>query len=72
MINFTVEETNLLSIYDTGSKQELIKNVIEALPFMDEDIRKIAKGAIVKIDELDDTEFEEIQLSLALLDEDME
>ena len=72
MVNFTVEETNLLSIYDTGSKQELIENVIEALPFMDEDMREIAKRALVKIDELDDTEFEEMQLSLALLDEDQE
>ena len=60
MITFTVEETNLLSIYDTGSKQELIENVIEALPYMNEDMQKIAKRALIKIDalsEIDHTEF---------------
>ena len=62
MINLTVEETNLLSIYDTGSKQELIENVIEALPFMDEDMREIAKRALVKIDELSDTEYAELPI----------
>ena len=65
MINFTVEETNLLSIYDTGSKQELIDNVIEALPFMDEDMREIAKRALVKIDELSDTEFKDMSVCAA-------
>ena len=65
MINFTVEETNLLSIYDTGSKQELIENVIEALPFMDEDIREIAKRALLKIDDLNNTEYAELDLCAA-------
>ena len=49
-----------MSIYYTGSKQELIENVIETLPFMDEDMREIAKRALVKIDEMSDMEFEEI------------
>ena len=62
MINLTGEETNLLSIYDTGSRQELIENVIEALPFMDEDMREIAKRALVKIDELSDTEYAELPI----------
>ena len=62
MINLTVEEANLLSIYDTGSRQELIENVIEALPFMDEDMREIAKRALVKIDELSDTEYAELPI----------
>ena len=62
MINLTVEETNLLSIYDTGNKQELIENVIEALPFMDEDMREIAKRALLKIDELSDTEYAELPI----------
>ena len=65
MINLTVEETNLLSIYDTGSRQELIENVIEALPFMDEDMREIAKRTLVKIDELSDTEYAGLDLCFA-------
>ena len=32
--NFTVEETNLLSIYMTGSKEGLVVAMNAALPFM--------------------------------------
>ena len=33
--NFTVEETNLLSIYMTGSKEGLVVAMNAALPFME-------------------------------------
>ena len=35
MNRFTVEETNLLSIYHEGSKAQLIENMTAALPYMD-------------------------------------
>ena len=35
MIRLTVEETNLLSIYNEGGKRALIENVNAALPYMD-------------------------------------
>ena len=38
MIRLTVEETNLLSIYNEGGKRGLMENINAALPFMDEDI----------------------------------
>jgi len=34
MIRLTVEETNLLSIYNEGGKRALIENVNAALPYM--------------------------------------
>lgn len=37
MIRLTVEETNLLSIYNEGGKRALIENVNAALPYMDAD-----------------------------------
>ena len=37
MIRLTVEETNLLSIYNEGGKRGLMENINAALPFMDED-----------------------------------
>ena len=35
MTKLTVEETNLLSIYNEGGKRALIENVNAALPYMD-------------------------------------
>ena len=35
MNRFTVEETNLLSIYHEGSKAQLTENINATLPYMD-------------------------------------
>ena len=48
MIRLTVEEENLLSIYDTGSKRELFERVNAALPFMDGDMQELAVRALQK------------------------
>ena len=44
MIRLTVEETNLLSIYNEGGKRALIENVNAALPYMDADMRGACKA----------------------------
>ena len=49
MIRLTVEETNLLSIYNEGGKRGLMENINAALPFMDEDMRELAKRTLAKI-----------------------
>ena len=46
MIRLTVEETNLLSIYNEGGKRALIENVNAALPYMDADMRELAKRTL--------------------------
>ena len=56
MIRLTVEEENLLSIYDTGSKREF-ERVNAALPFMDGDMQELAVRALQKIDALTEAEF---------------
>ena len=38
MTQFTVEETNLLSIYHEGSREQLRENMNAALPYMDADM----------------------------------
>ena len=60
MIRFTVEETNLLSIYHEGSKVQLIENMTAALPFMDEDMRELAKRTLSKVDALSEAEYGEL------------
>lgn len=65
MIRLTVEEENLLSIYNTGSKRELIENVNAALPFMDGDMRELAIRALQKIDALTEVEYAGLAISAA-------
>ena len=43
MVQFTVEETNLMSIYHEGGKAQLMENMTAALPDMDADMRELAR-----------------------------
>ena len=62
MNRFTVEETNLLSIYNEGGKRALIENVNAALPYMDADMRELAKRTLSKVDALTDAEYKELSV----------
>ena len=65
MIRLTVEETNLLSIYNEGGKAQLIENMTAALPYMDADMRELAKRTLSKVDALTDEEYTELSLYAA-------
>ena len=65
MIRLTVEETNLLSIYNEGGKRGLMENINAALPFMDEDMRELAKRTLSKVDALTEEEFAELAIYAA-------
>ena len=55
MNRFTVEETNLLSIYHEGSKAQLEENMTAALPYMDaRDYGELAKRTLSKVNALTD------------------
>ncbi len=62
---FTVEETNLLSIYHEGGKAQLIENMTAALPYMDADMRELAERTISKVDALTEKEYAELALYAA-------
>ena len=55
--NFTVEETNLLSIYMTGSKEGLILAMNAALPFMEGEIRDFVARTLEKVVRMTEAEF---------------
>ena len=55
--NFTVEETNLLSIYMTDSKEGLILAMNAALPFMDGEMRDFATRTLAKVECMTEAEF---------------
>lgn len=60
MNNFTIEEINLLSIYDEGGKQGFAENINAALPYMDEDMRELARHTLSKVDALSEEEYAEL------------
>ena len=62
---FTVEETNLLSIYHEGGKAQLIENMTADLPYMDADMRELAKRTLSKVDALTEKEYAELSLYAA-------
>lgn len=62
---FTVEETNLLSIYHEGSKAQLMENMTAALPYMDADMRELAERTLSKVDALTEAEFAELPIYAA-------
>lgn len=57
MNRFTVEETNLLSIYMTGSRQGLIVRMKAALPFMDGEMKDFATSTLAKVEAMTEMEF---------------
>lgn len=68
MNRFTVEETNLISIYHIGTRQAAIEEMTAALPYMDGDMQKLARRTLNKLGELADSEFAGLALDPA--DED--
>ena len=65
MTQFTVEEMNLLSIYHEGSREQLRENMNAALPYMDADMRELAKRTLSKVDALTETEYAELAVYAA-------
>lgn len=64
MNTFTVEETNLLSIYKTDDKWEMLTNMAAALPLMDGEMRAFAERTMRKLDALPEAEFAALSLEL--------
>ena len=64
MIRLTVEETNLLSIYNEGSAA-LTFSIKARLPYMDADMRELAKRTLSKVDALTEAEFAELPIYAA-------
>jgi hypothetical protein len=68
---FSVEETNLMCIFDTKDKAALLAELRESLPSVyDPDMRDIYESAILKLEKISDDEFSGIGLYIA--DDDYE
>lgn len=62
---FTVEEMNLLAIYNGESKEEVTEKIAFALSFMDSDMRKLAKRTVKKVNSLSNQEFAALSIDPA-------
>ena len=65
MNRFTVEETNLISIYIADTRRELIGEMTGALPYMDDDMRAMAMRTLAKLRAMSDTDFAALAVSAA-------
>ena len=60
---FTVEEENLMGIYDLSSRDALISGIRGAMPRFDEpEMCELAQSTLRKLDAMSDTEFADLIL----------
>ena len=72
-MNFTVDEMNVISIYVTSGSGNVISEMKQALPFVDDkEIREIMTAAILKLERMTDTEFSGIEFLSDTEPEDLE
>lgn len=65
MNRFTVEETNLISIYIADTRRELIGEMTGALPYMDGEMRELALRTLTKLRAMNDADFAALAVSAA-------
>lgn len=63
MSNFTVEEINLMCVFDRSGRTELIEDIGRVLPHLDDkDMEELANRVIDKLQNMTDEEFAEVVL----------
>ena len=68
---FTVEEENLICIFDVGSRGALIAEIRGTLPDFDEpEMLEIAENVLAKLDVMDDEEFSALLFCPAYYNDD--
>ena len=57
MVQFTVEEENLICMYHKTDRRRTTANIRAALPDMDEDMAALARQTADKLDTMSDADF---------------
>ena len=61
MSNFTVEEINLMCVFEANGRTELIEDIGRVLPHLDDrDMEELATRVIGKLQNMTDEEFAEV------------
>ena len=70
---FTVEEENLICIYDTDNRSVLINSINDAILHFDEsELHEIAESTVKKLEAMTDTEFSALTFNPAYHGDDDE
>ena len=60
---FTIEEINMICIFDTSGKSALIAELTAAMPeFIEPGLDEIAESVLVKLNKMSDAEFAALEL----------
>ena len=63
MEKFTVEEINLMCVFDRSGRTELIEDIDRVLPHLeDKDMEELANRVIGKLQNMTDEEFAKVEL----------
>ncbi len=66
MSNFTVEEINLMCVFNTDSRSKMINDIQNVIPQLeDNDMEELAERVLRKLEKMSDAEFVEIVLEPA-------
>lgn len=61
--NFTVEEINLICIFASENRSEVIEDLGKALPYLDDpDIEELSHRTIGKLQNMTEEEFEQLEM----------
>lgn len=63
---FTVEESNLISIFEDKSREKVIQNIRDVRKHLDdEEMLELVSRVLEKLDGMSDTEFAELEFVMA-------
>ena len=66
MSKFTVEEINLMCVFNTKSRMELMEDIGRGLPHLKEsEMEELARNVLAKLQNMTDEEFTEVILEAA-------
>ena len=68
-MNLTIDEQNILAIFNTGRRKSTIKHLTEMLPDLEPDeteLRGLVESAVEKLRSMTDAEFDQLDLTLNL------
>ena len=61
---FTIEEENIVAIYAEDSRETTLENILAAMPYMTEDMRRLAAATVKKLQAMTNSAFTAAQFSL--------
>ncbi|AOT68754.1 transposon-transfer assisting family protein [Geosporobacter ferrireducens] len=63
-MGFTVEEINLMCVYDTSDRDRLLTGIRESLPhLLEPELKELAQGVIGRLEAMTDREFAALVLA---------